>query len=131
MIDMKEIYDHYVSSGYNNLIGEKVDKEQQFKFLIMFLNNTDDLTVERLMEDNYSLLEERRKKYNFSSIEEMITLYRAKFYLLGTDSGFNIMKSAIEIQSAANMIYDNSKKNGPEWMVVSPDIADVLEDLDD
>lgn len=131
MIDMKDIYDYYVGSGYNNLIGKKVDKEQKFKFLIMFLNNADGLTVEKLIEDNYSLLEERRKKYNFGSIEEMITLYRAKSYLLGPDSGFNIMKSAIEIQSAANMIHNNSKKSSPNWMIVSPDIADILENLDD
>ena len=64
MINIKEIYNHYVDSGYNNLVGENVDKEQQFRFLIMFLNNIDNLTIEKLIEDNYSLLEERRKKYN-------------------------------------------------------------------
>ena len=60
----------------------------------------------------------------------MITLYRAKSYLLGPDSNFNMMKSAIEIQSAAEKIYNQNKRGG-NWMIVSPDVAGLLEDLDD
>lgn len=130
--NLKIIYNEYVRSGYNNLIGTSIDEDQQLKMLIMFLDEAD-VPLDEFLSDNKLFLNKKRKEFHFSSIEDLVSVYRAKFALLtkGNKESFNLMISAWNIQHAADMLYKNSKSGGSRWIVGSPDTIEFMDGLDD
>lgn len=128
---LRVIYDEYVRSGYNNLVGECVDENQQFKMLIMFLNEAE-VPLNKFIKDNHIFLERKRKEFNFSSIDDLVSVYRAKFALLsGENKGFNLVISAWNIKRTSDMLYENSRKGGNKWIVASPTTIEFMDGLDD
>lgn len=129
---LRVIYNEYVRSGYNNLVGGSVDENQQFKMLIMFLDEAE-IPLDEFIRDNQLFLEKKRKEFHFSSIEDLVSVYRAKFALLteGNNEGFNLMISAWNIKRTADMLYENSRRGGNKWIVASPETIKFMDGLDD